>query len=132
MKKTESDMDSLSKVLIVDDDLRNIFALKAVLKSRGLCCVTASSAREGIQALTSEDGISVVLLDMMMPDMDGYEMIREMRTGPFPRLPIIAVTAQAMTGDREKCIEAGADGYISKPIDIDQLMDVLKNLIKQE
>jgi two-component system, cell cycle response regulator DivK len=130
MKKPESDMASLPKVLIVDDDTRNIFALKAVLKSKGLCCVTAGSAREGIQALESEEGISIVLLDMMMPEMDGYEMIREVRSGPFPSLPIIAVTAQAMTGDREKCLEAGADGYISKPIDIDQLMDVLNNLIK--
>lgn len=113
------------KVLIIDDDSRNIFALKAVLKSRGYTSITATSAVEGLKHLSETPDISAILLDMMMPDLDGYETIAIVRQGPHKEIPIISVTAQAMVGDREKCLQAGADAYISKPIDVDQLINVL-------
>jgi CheY-like chemotaxis protein len=119
-----------SKLLIIDDDQRNIFALKAVLKSRGYACITAGGAQEGIRLLTEQKDVGLVLLDMMMPDMDGYEAIKLIRQGPGRAVPIIAVTAQAMVGDREKCIEAGADDYIAKPVDVDRLMILLKQYVK--
>lgn len=112
------------KILIIDDDMRNIFALSAVLKSKGYSVVSALSAREGLNKFTDE--VSIVLLDMMMPEMDGYETLSIIRDTQRSDIPVIAVTAQAMLGDREKCIEAGADGYISKPIDVDQLEEMLK------
>ncbi len=116
----------MKKILIVDDDTRNIFALKAVLRSRGYECVVATSAQEGISLINSDGQIGVVLMDMMMPDMDGYEAIAAIRSNPATtKLPVIAVTAQAMQGDREKCLEAGADAYISKPIDVDLLVRIL-------
>jgi len=117
------------QVLIVDDDSRNIFALKAVLKARGFDCVTAISGPEGIKLLSGEHSIGIVLLDMMMPEMDGYETLRILRAGSMKAIPVIAVTAQAMVGDREKCLEAGADAYMSKPVDIDQLMVMMKELM---
>ena len=96
------------KILIIDDDARNIFALSAVLKSKGYHCISAPGAAEGIGLLESDGDISVVLLDMMMPDMDGYEalsMIRQHNT--ISHLPVVAVTAQAMVGDKERCLQAG-------------------------
>lgn len=119
-----------SKLLIIDDDQRNIFALRAVLRSRGYTCLTAGGAREGIRLLTEQKEVGLVLLDMMMPDMDGYEAIRLIRLGPGKAVPVIAVTAQAMMGDREKCIGAGADDYIAKPVDVDRLMVLLKQYLK--
>lgn len=115
------------KILVVDDDTRNIFALTSVLKSRGYSCVSASGAYEGLALLAATDDIGIVLVDMMMPEMDGYEMLSRIKTNTRGHLPVIAVTAQAMEGDREKCLQAGADVYISKPIDVDLLWDVLKN-----
>ncbi|NBL65725.1 response regulator [Flavobacterium sp. NST-5] len=115
-----------NKVLIVDDDPRNIFALKATLKARGFECVAQSSAENAIYFL-KENFVDVILIDMMMPEMDGYEaipIIKEIKS----TVPVIAVTAQAMVGDREKCLQAGADNYISKPIDVDRLMLILNNL----
>ena len=113
-------------VLLIDDDSRNIFALTAVLKAKGFRIVTASSAQEGIQHLHNNKGIKVVLLDMMMPEMDGYEAIRFIRSDEkIAGIPVIAVTAQAMIGDRERCLEAGANEYVSKPIDVDFLLQVL-------
>jgi two-component system, cell cycle response regulator DivK len=117
------------KVLIVDDDVRNIFALKAVLKAKGFDCITAPGARVGLEMLNQGE-VGVVLLDMMMPEMDGYEAIREIRRGPHQEIPVIAVTAQAMVGDKEKCMEAGANGYLSKPIDVDQLLALLNQYMK--
>jgi two-component system cell cycle response regulator DivK len=115
------------KILIIDDDSRNIFALKAVLKAKKYECITANSAKDGIDALNSDSSIGIVLMDMMMPDMDGYEAIKHIRQSQqLKNKPVIAVTAQAMLGDKERCIEAGADGYISKPINIDELMKQLK------
>ena len=119
-------MDNEKKVLIIDDDSRNIFALGAVLRSRGYSVLSASTAKEGIELLQNKTGIKVVLLDMMMPDMDGYEAVRVIRSiERLQQVPVIAVTAQAMVGDREKCLEAGADEYVSKPVDVDWLMELL-------
>jgi CheY-like chemotaxis protein len=119
-------MTTRKKILIVDDDNRNIFALTATLRSKGFDCISCVSAQDAIKLLMGEEIISVVLMDMMMPDMDGYEAIPAIRkiTGRT-ELPIISVTAQAMLGDKEKCLAAGADDYISKPIDVDRLMDLL-------
>ncbi|WP_207492626.1 response regulator [Aridibaculum aurantiacum] len=115
------------KLLIIDDDPRNIFALQAVLKARGFPVVSASSAMEGIKILQEQSGFKVVLLDMMMPEMDGYEAIGEIKKLEHSSvIKIIAVTAQAMVGDREKCLAAGADGYVSKPIDVDVLLNLVQ------
>lgn len=120
-----------NKILIVDDDRTNIFALAAVLRSRGLRSVPAHSAEEGLMLLKQDKDIAVVLLDMMMPDTDGYEMIGLIRQQEhLKNLPVVAVTAQAMMGDKEKCIEAGADDYVSKPIDVDRLFEMLNNYLK--
>ncbi|MDF3078989.1 MAG: histidine kinase [Sphingobacteriaceae bacterium] len=119
-------MDRNKKILIIDDDPRNIFALKLTLQARGYACASASGAEEGIKLASSDDDIGIILMDMMMPEMDGYQAISELRQMQETKsLPIISVTAQAMVGDKEKCLEAGADAYISKPIDVDQLLDVL-------
>jgi CheY-like chemotaxis protein len=119
---------SAKKVLIVDDDNRNIYALRMVLKAKGFDCLTATDAKTGLQLLASQPDIGVVLLDMMMPEMDGYEAIARLRENPsLDHIPVIAVTAQAMVGDREKCLAAGAAAYVSKPIDQDVLLDLLKN-----
>jgi two-component system cell cycle response regulator DivK len=120
----------MAKVLIIDDDTRNIFALSAVLKSRQFECMSAISASEGFNKLSTDDSIGVVLLDMMMPEMDGYETIRLIRGGHHKQLPIVAVTAQAMIGDKEKCLEAGANAYLAKPIDVDQLMILLHRFLR--
>lgn len=114
-------------ILVIDDDNRNIFALRLALKSRGYQALASSSAREGLAILASNRDIDIVLMDMMMPDMDGYEAIREIKTSSiFGSTPVIAVTAQAMQGDREKCIEAGAREYVSKPIDLDKLVMIIE------
>lgn len=118
------------KVLIIDDDNRNIFALTAVLKAKGFDCISASGAMEGIDLLTEDSEIGIVLMDMMMPDMDGYEAIDEIRSNEKIRgIPIIAVTAQAMVGDREKALAAGADNYASKPVDVDLLTGILNEYL---
>lgn len=114
------------KVLIIDDDSRNIFALSAVLKARKFDCISAPGAIEGIDILKKDQGIGIILMDMMMPDMDGYEAIGKIRNDDgIAHIPIIAVTAQAMVGDRGKALAAGADNYISKPIDVDLLTGIL-------
>ncbi|WP_432714190.1 response regulator [Pedobacter sp.] len=118
------------KILIVDDDNRNIFALTAVLKARGYQCLSAPFAEEGFQLLSAHPEIAVVLMDMMMPGMDGYEAIAKMKENPnLHHIPVIAVTAQAMVGDRERCMKAGAVGYISKPVNIDKLTELLTQYI---
>ncbi len=116
-------------LLIVDDDSRNIFALTAVLRARSFACESCSGAVEALEVLHKNPDFDAVLLDMMMPEMDGYEALAEIRKIPgCESLPIVAVTAQAMLGDREKCLKAGANAYVSKPIDIDLLMHVLDSL----
>ena len=115
------------RVLIVDDDARNIFALEAALRAYGMETVTAESGLNGIELLRSRDDIDIVLMDIMMPEMDGYETIRRIRADQrIGEIPIIALTAKAMRGDREACIAAGASEYVSKPVDIDQLTSLLK------
>jgi signal transduction histidine kinase/DNA-binding response OmpR family regulator/HAMP domain-containing protein len=115
------------KVLVVDDDVRNIFALTAVLEPHNLEVVHAENGRAGIEMLLKTPDVDGVLMDIMMPEMDGYETTRAIRQIPeFRSLPIIAVTAKAMKGDRAKCIEAGASDYITKPVDLDQLFSVLR------
>ncbi|MGJ1211137.1 response regulator [Sphingobacterium multivorum] len=119
-------MDKNKIILIIDDDQNNIFALKLALKSRGFQAIGCLSAEEGLAQLRDHAGIGLVLMDMMMPEIDGYEatqLIRKKKNAC--ELPIIAVTAQAMTGDREKCLAAGANGYISKPIDIELLVQLI-------
>lgn len=124
-------MKALKKILLIDDDHRNIFALNAVLKARGYHCETASDAFEGIEKLRCDDNIGIILMDMMMPDMDGYEAISNIRANSkTAAIPIIAVTAQAMIGDKERCLAAGANGYVSKPVDVDVLTQLLENYLK--
>ena len=115
------------KVLVVDDDVRNIFALSSVLERRGMSVLTAGTGREAITTLESTPDIAIVLMDIMMPEMDGYETMQVIRQNPsFRRLPIIALTAKAMKGDREKCLEAGASEYLAKPVNTEQLLSALR------
>ncbi len=109
-------------ILIIDDNTRNIFALSAVLRSRAYSCVSAVDMKEAFSIMEERNDIGVILLDMMMPVMDGYEALPKIRSLPdYADIPIIAVTAQAMVGDRERCLNAGASDYISKPVDIEVL-----------
>jgi CheY-like chemotaxis protein len=113
-------------ILIVDDDNRNIFALQAVLRAKKFKCITAADMQEALPLLKAGNDIGIILLDMMMPDLDGYEAIPVIRAIPgYETVPIIAVTAQAMKGDKERCLQAGATGYIAKPVDVDELMKLL-------
>lgn len=117
------------RILIVDDDSRNIFALTATLKAKSFDCLSCQGAAEALKLLESDAQIDAVLMDMMMPDMDGYEAIPLIKQLPERKsTPVIAVTAQAMLGDREKCLAAGADNYISKPIDVDKLLQILSTI----
>jgi CheY-like chemotaxis protein len=117
-------------ILVVDDDKKNIFALCAVLRSRGFECVGVQSAQEAIDHLLRHKNIGMVLMDIMMPDMDGFQAITEIKKlENFSSIPIITITAQAMLGDREKCIAAGANDYLSKPVDIDQLMAMIRHYL---
>ncbi|MEZ0207332.1 response regulator, partial [Ideonella sp.] len=115
------------KVLVVDDDARNIFALTTLLENQEMEVLTATNGRAAIGLIEQTPDLSLVLMDIMMPDMDGYETMREIRTSPeFRNLPILALTAKAMKGDREKCLEAGASDYISKPVNTDQLLSLMR------
>jgi CheY-like chemotaxis protein/signal transduction histidine kinase len=115
------------KVLVVDDDVRNIFALSSVLERRGMTVLTAGTGREAIATLEATSDLAIVLMDIMMPEMDGFETMQVIRQNPaFRRLPIIALTAKAMKGDREKCLEAGASDYLAKPVNIEQLLSALR------
>jgi HAMP domain-containing protein/CheY-like chemotaxis protein/signal transduction histidine kinase len=115
------------KVLVVDDDVRNIFALSSTLERRGMTVLTATTGREAISTLESNRDVAIVLMDIMMPEMDGYETMHVIRQkSEFRRLPIIALTAKAMKGDREKCLEAGASEYLAKPVNTDQLLAGLR------
>ncbi|MCX6620553.1 MAG: response regulator, partial [Acidobacteria bacterium] len=114
-------------VLVVDDDLRNIFALTSLLENRGLNVLHAENGKAGLEALKHRPDVDVVLMDVMMPDMDGYQTTRAIRQIPeFESLPIIALTAKAMKGDREKCMQAGATDYVTKPVDVEHLFSVLR------
>jgi CheY-like chemotaxis protein len=115
------------KVLVVDDDARNIFALATVLEHQDMEVISAMNGRQAIELIETTPDLSVVLMDIMMPEMDGYETMREIRKDPrFRTLPILALTAKAMKGDREKCLQAGASDYIAKPVNTDQLLSLLR------
>jgi HAMP domain-containing protein/CheY-like chemotaxis protein/GAF domain-containing protein len=115
------------KVLVVDDDVRNIFALSSVLERRGMSVLMAGTGREAIATIESTPDLGIVLMDIMMPEMDGYETMQVIRQNPlFRRLPIIALTAKAMKGDREKCLQAGASEYLAKPVNTEQLLSSLR------
>jgi CheY-like chemotaxis protein len=114
-------------VLVADDDVRNIFSLTKSLENYGMTVVSAMDGKEALKVLHENGNVDLVLMDMMMPEMDGYESTRKIRQiRKYSKIPIIAVTAKAMTGDREKCIAAGASDYITKPVDIDQLVSLLR------
>jgi CheY-like chemotaxis protein len=122
-------------ILIADDDARNTYALSSYLEATGLDMKvhTAFNGQEAIGLLDQRDDIDIVLMDMMMPDMDGYEAIRQIRSNSkTPHIPIIAVTAQAMKGDREKCLQAGASGYVSKPVDMQVLLTTMTQALNTD
>jgi len=115
------------KVLVVDDDVRNIFALSSVLERRGMTVLSAGTGREAIETIDSTPDLAIVLMDIMMPEMDGYETMQVIRQNQaLRRLPIIALTAKAMKGDRERCLEAGASEYLAKPVNTEQLLSALR------
>jgi CheY-like chemotaxis protein/signal transduction histidine kinase/HAMP domain-containing protein len=126
---TTSDEDLVNRtVLLVDDDARNIFALSSVLERRGMRVLAATTGNEAIQLIESNPDIAIVLMDIMMPEMDGYQTMEQIRTNAnFRRLPIIALTAKAMKGDREKCLDAGASDYLAKPVNTEQLLSALRS-----
>jgi CheY-like chemotaxis protein len=116
-----------AKILIVDDDIRNIYSLTSVLESYDVEVLHAERGKDGILILEQTPGINVALIDIMMPDMDGYETMHQIRQRPqLADVPLIAVTAKAMKGDRQKCLDAGASDYIAKPVDIDLLLALLR------
>src|SRR5262249_50784265 len=123
-----SDEDLRGKsVLLVDDDSRNLFALSSVLERRGLIVFTAATGSESINILNTHPNIAIVLMDIMIPEMDGYQTMQAIRKNPqWRRLPIVALTAKAMKGDREKCLEAGASDYLAKPVNTEQLFAALR------
>ena len=125
---TSSDDDLVDRVvLLVDDDARNIFALSSILERRGMRVLTATTGREAIQLIEETPDVAIVLMDIMMPEMDGYQTTARIRQNPrFARLPIVALTAKAMKGDREKCLEAGASDYLAKPVNTEQLLSALR------
>jgi HAMP domain-containing protein/signal transduction histidine kinase/DNA-binding response OmpR family regulator len=115
------------KVLVVDDDVRNIFALSSVLERRGMTVLSAGTGREAIETIENTPDLAIVLMDIMMPEMDGYETMQVIRQNPaLRRMPIIALTAKAMKGDRERCLEAGASEYLAKPVNTEQLLSALR------
>jgi CheY-like chemotaxis protein len=115
------------KILIVDDDMRNVFALTSLLEERGVKIEVGRNGREGIEKLEAKPDIDLVIMDIMMPEMNGYEAMEAIRkNNKFRKVPIIALTAKAMQGDKEKCIQAGANDYLTKPIDPDKLISLLR------
>jgi CheY-like chemotaxis protein len=125
--RNQEDILSNKKILVVDDDVRNLFALTTVFERFNINVITAESGKEAIQLLNEDPKIEMVLMDIMMPEMDGYETTQKIRREhKNSTLPIIAVTAKAMKGDRQKCIEAGASDYITKPLKIDQLLSLMR------
>lgn len=113
-------------LLIIDDDTRNIFALTAVLRASGFTCHSCQSAAEALDLLRTKQVFDAILIDMMMPDLDGYDAIPRIRNiDRYHDVTIVAVTAQAMPGDRERCLRAGASDYVAKPVDVDKLLGLL-------
>ena len=126
--RIKNDILTGKNILIVDDDVRNLFALTTVFERFNINAITAESGKEAIEMINNEElKVEMVLMDIMMPEMDGYETIQKIRREhKNSTLPIIAVTAKAMKGDRQKCIEAGASDYITKPLKIDQLLSLMR------
>lgn len=118
---------SAKTILLVDDDMRNVFALSSVLEEKSMEVVIARNGLEAIEKLKNTSQVDLILMDIMMPQMDGYEAMREIRKDrKYAKLPIIALTAKAMKGDRSKCIEAGASDYLAKPVNTDKLLSMLR------
>jgi CheY-like chemotaxis protein len=116
-----------AKILVVDDDIRNIYSLTSVLEVHGAHVLHAERGKDGILILEQTPDVDIALIDIMMPEMDGYETMQHIRSRPaLAELPLIAVTAKAMKGDRQKCLDAGASDYIAKPVDIDLLLALLR------
>ena len=116
-----------ARVLLVDDDIRNIYSLTSVLETYGVEVLHAERGRDGITILENTPGINVALIDIMMPEMDGYETMQQIRANPaLDGVPLVAVTAKAMKGDRQKCLDAGASDYIAKPVDIELMLALLR------
>jgi CheY-like chemotaxis protein len=125
--RSKKDVLTNKRVLVVDDDVRNLFALTTAFEKYKINAITAESGQEAMKILEDDDTIDMVLMDIMMPEMDGYETTQKIRREhKNTSLPIIAVTAKAMKGDREKCIEAGASDYITKPVKVDQLLSLMR------
>jgi len=117
--------------LVVDDDIRNIFAMTSLLEHQKIQVLSAESGREALEMLQKNQDVDIVLMDIMMPEMDGYDTMRAIRRKKiFNSIPIIALTAKAMKGDREKCIESGASDYITKPVDTEQLLTLMRMWLK--
>ena len=117
----------MSKILVVDDDIRNIYSLTNLLEEQGMNCVTAENGKIALRKLKESSDIELVLMDVMMPEMDGYEATKAIRAiDAFSKLPVIALTANAMKGDREKCLSAGMSDYIAKPLNIEQLLSLMR------
>ncbi|MGZ6416813.1 MAG: response regulator, partial [Bacteroidia bacterium] len=115
------------KILVVDDDIRNIYSLTNVLEEEGVHCIVAENGIIALETLKKDLSIDLVLMDIMMPEMDGYEATTEIRKiDKFKKLPIIALTAKAMKGDKEKCLAVGMSDYISKPVNIEQLLSLMR------
>ncbi|GAA3436376.1 hypothetical protein GCM10018954_059850 [Kutzneria kofuensis] len=118
------------KVLVIDDDVRNVFAIVGMLETYGMTVLHAPNGRKGIEVLLANSDIDLILMDVMMPEMDGYATTAAVRAMPqFAQLPIIAVTAKAMQGDREKSLASGANGYVTKPVDADELLDTMQRVL---
>ena len=115
------------KILLADDDMRNVFALSKILKERGMEVIKAENGKNALEMLDTHSDVDLVLMDIMMPEMDGYEAMRQIRgKQKFKNLPVIALTAKAMKDDKQKCIEAGANDYITKPIDVERLLSLMR------
>jgi CheY-like chemotaxis protein len=114
------------KILLAEDDMRTVYALSALLRSKGASVLVADTGREALDTLASNPDVDAVLMDIMMPEMDGYEATRRLRNQPqFAKLPVIALTARALKGERERCLAAGASDYLTKPVDGEQLLQAL-------
>jgi CheY-like chemotaxis protein len=120
------------RVLVIDDDARNVFAITSTLELHGMTVTQAADGRKGIEALLSAEDTDLILMDVMMPELDGYTTMNKIRQMPaFATLPIIAVTARAMPGDREKSIAAGASDYVTKPVDTDELLSCMERWLSR-
>jgi tubulin-specific chaperone A len=127
MLQDKEDVFKNKKILVVDDDMRNVFALSSVLEEKGMSIVVGRNGRDGIEKLEKNTDTNLIIMDIMMPEMDGYEAISLIRKAPkLQKIPIIALTAKAMKDDREKCIAAGANDYLTKPVDTARLLSLLR------